>query len=187
MGEKKKTQDEENQVPQSRLNKVVAERNELRTEVESLKEWRKKVGTALSDGGQKKEGAQDPAANLNENEKKLYDTLKESVQQEVLKDLEGREKDAAERIMMEKKYDGEDGLPKYDEKKVGKYAKEHSLSREEAYKLLNQDAILDKKIKEQTSKNPYFSGTSLQRKTAPKEKVDLTTEEGIEKALSEMW
>lgn len=134
-------------VPYDRLREVIDERNEIKNK---LAELEAKVNSRSSVEPQ---APVDPQREAVKQEFKKIATELGFVSKEELEQKEADKQLADTMSSLESKYDGKNGLPKFDRVKALKYAQENLIGNLEiAYKQMNEAAIMDARIKEALGK-----------------------------------
>jgi len=145
------TQASEKSVPYDRFQEVINSKNELKKEIEALKQ---------QFAGIQQTKAENPAAPPDPQEAVIKQQL-----DKYLKDMgyvsrqELEQKEADRQLSqtidsLSKKYNGQNGLPKFDRSKVLEYAQSNLIGNlEVAYKQMNEAAIIDNAIKQALGKS----------------------------------
>ena len=132
-------------VPYERFQEVISSKNELKQEIDNLK---------VQLGQIQETKAQTPTAPPNPQEEQIKGQLDKYLKElgyVSKQELEQKEadKELAQSIeSLSKKYDGKNGLPKFDKTKAIEFAQKNLIGDlESAYKLMNEAAIMDNAIK----------------------------------------
>lgn len=133
-------------VPYDRLREVIDERNEIKNK---LAELEAKVNSKPSEPI----APADPQREAVKQEFKKIATELGFVSKEELEQKDADKQLADTMSSLESKYDGKNGLPKFDRTKALRFAQENLIGNlEVAYKAMNESAIMDLRIKEALGK-----------------------------------
>lgn len=137
-------------IPYDRFQEVINSKNELKKEIEALKQQMAGFQT------KKEENPSAPSNPQEEVVKQQLDKYLKELGYVSKQELEQKEADRQLETHIEslsKKYDGKDGRPKFDKSKVLEYAQSNLIGNLEiAYKQMNEAALLDFAIKQAMGK-----------------------------------
>jgi hypothetical protein len=162
-----------------RFKEVVAEKNELKEEIATLKDQLSTLNEKVSQR-QQDNGDDD----LTAEEQKSFDLIQSKLRETgtfVTKDDLRIQQRAQVYSRLEEKHDGKDGLPRFNKGEIVAFAKENGIDADSqrgleiAYRQMHWDAIVEKQTKPENPKPPQSESPTTQDRTIPN--LELTAEQ----------